>query len=647
MRFERALLLLLLISFLVPVHIVSSQPSESAWELPPLQWTKDLDSGYVSTKPVVTDELVIVKVGGKSDNFGGSWDEGKAPGLYAFHKLNGTQAWRYEHHDSTTGFETSPIEVIEWEDMVVNGWTSGKVTAHNLDDGSLLWEHQTDKRMWGITGKILVLIGNDTIPETIHVPHETGVTGISFQGETRFSHHFPNDATGYRHGIGITLSGWAGLFDVNNTDWEISVGDETGQLHSWSFLGTNFTTWDIGDHLGEGSWKIRSPPFMVPPTNQGQRVAMGVVAQGTDGSTIAFIDIDESGNDSLRERFEIGRAASIPAHIGTSGMFLVGDLERSHSFCLWQGCDTALQVVEEGSVSGEITILDYNAPSHLIAYALPKNLAEGHWTGHTLSFDGTNLTSTLQWEWHPQKAGWLTAGIGGDARFMAAANDASWLEVRFFSNDEVTGSTPTTIDPSVTGLGATAELLLMSIFFAGFAALAGGTPLGARIGSLAILLVLLFLLPTLNVAWVTSVNNQGEDSYVDKSDFPVEYADSQVVCFEFPDDFWEREPGLSVYLDADGKLLLESDGAEVSRMCVGGLEGHDRVDTLTSYAASVAGYEIDSEQQPLGTFVSDIGSAIGGDGDRWWLYWVDGKHANLAVDLQPINSESLVEWRFL
>ena len=111
------------------------------------------------------------------------------------------------------------------------------------------------------------------------------------------------------------------------------------------------------------------------------------------------------------------------------------------------------------------------------------------------------------------------------------------------------------------------ELFLVVILMVSMGALFTGTSNAKRAGSIGILLVLLLLLPTLNVAWVASVSNEGEDKSVDSRQFPSEYANTQV--------------------------------------------------------------------------------GIAGDGDRWWLYWVDGKHGALAADLKPITNASVIEWRFL
>ena len=156
----------------------------------------------------------------------------------------------------------------------------------------------------------------------------------------------------------------------------------------------------------------------------------------------------------------------------------------------------------------------------------------------------------------------------------------------------------------------------------------------------------MLLLPTLNIAWVSSINNEDNDQEVESSQFPEQYLDTQVVCFEFPDDLWDEEVDLSIFLDASG-VEIERFQGNLSRTCVGGLQGHENIHTASMEAAFSAGYNYTWSQQPLGMFVEDIGVATAGDGDRWWLYWVDGQHGALAADLQPLTNGSVVEWRFL
>ena len=136
------------------------EPQNVTWELPPVQWSIDLESGYVSTSPLVIDDLLIVKVGGSSENTGGEWVDGRGPGIYAFNTYSGEQIWRYEHNQSRSGFEISPPVYVEHYEMLINGWTSGNITAHNIETGELLWSHETERISWGITGKPFSIIGD-------------------------------------------------------------------------------------------------------------------------------------------------------------------------------------------------------------------------------------------------------------------------------------------------------------------------------------------------------------------------------------------------------------------------------------------------------------------------------------------------------
>jgi len=654
-----ALLLFALIAcLLIPAPSVaheSSVPEQPEWVLPPVQWTKDLDSGYVSTKPLIFDDLVIVKVGGKSDSPGGPWDEGKAPGLYAFHLQNGTLAWRYSNQQSTTGFEISPILNVREHQMVVNGWTSGHVTAHDLQSGELLWSTETESVAWGVTGELFYYSGtqNDTT-KSVHVPGETAFYGLSpDNGSTLFKNSLSEQQTGYRNGIGII---YLGLISENR-EWGFAAGDESGNLYSWSTNGSNFTTWDVPSITGlSGSWKIRTPPSFVTLLGQNDSFGVQVILQGVEESRLVVLDIQPNGAVSNYSSKTLGIAPSIPINLG--GATITGDFDSVifHCFFLATNCEYEF-VIDEGPVTGELSELKGDNHSSL-ELAVPHNTESGYWTGISIYVNGTNWTHTLRWDWHPQKAGWLTAGVGGNASVMAAANDASWLEVRYFTEDvegalgptNGTGQTGQDYSPKIhattTGLSIDSEILLVITLFFSTAGLALGSRKSLTAGSLGLLIVALILLPVLNTAWVTGVADQAPDHEVDRSGFPDSWEDSQIICFEFPEDVWQGEAGETRFLDSAG-VELKSVEDDQTRTCVGGLEGHETVGSLTHAGADASGFEVGFDQQPLGIFIEDIGPGIGGDGDRWWLYWVDGKHGNLAVDAQPLSESSIVEWRFL
>ena len=634
-------------------------PENVTWELPPLQWTKDLESGYISTAPVVLEDITYVKVGGKSDSPGGPWDEGKGPGIYAFNTYTGEQIWRYEHNQSHSGFEISPPIHIWQKDLLINGWTSGNITAHNASSGELLWMYGTERVSWGITGKPMAVIGDLTIPDVIHFATETGVLGLTPNGTKLYNHSFPNDATGYRNGVGLLILSDNFTLADPTTGLFFATGDEAGGFHAWNHAGENFTSWDLDDILGDDEWKVRTPPFVILPLHANDTFGTGLLVQGSEGGKLVNLHL---GNDSIftiKQQDSVGIAPAIPLLL-PDGVVVTGDLNSVMAHCFYNAteCDTAY-VIDSGPVSGEPVLLAGNYNAGGIPLAIPHNTVDGYWAGHLLWWGDQGLQSSLQWDWHPQKGGWLTAGVGGTSEVMAAGNDASWLEVRYFDDNPNAPSSDVGEDqqnsenqetesthPTVTGLPLLTELLVVMTLVLSTAGLAGGNIAAKRAGSLGILLVLLLLLPTLNLAWVTTVSDEGGDLETSRVGFPEEWNDSQVVCFEYPEDLWWEESGTTIFLDADGGEILRLQGNN-SRTCVGVLEGHQTIQSATVEAAQLAGLEYTWDGQPLGMFVEDIGPAEGGDGDRWWLYWVDGKHGNLAVNLQPISNASVVEWRFL
>ena len=72
------------------------------------------------------------------------------------------------------------------------------------------------------------------------------------------------------------------------------------------------------------------------------------------------------------------------------------------------------------NVVGEIGWIQWG---EVTAICLPQNSAQGSW------YIAIDANHTL--EWIPDQSGYLTAGCGSDGDVHAAANDASWLEVRY------------------------------------------------------------------------------------------------------------------------------------------------------------------------------------------------------------------------
>ena len=148
--------LCLLFCILLPSSIATPEGFES--------WETDLDNGYISTKPIIVDEQVIVRTSGY-------WTGEDRPHIYAFDLYSGEENWRFKNAASLN-HDMSPLLHIEagtgecgsWSEMIIAGWTDGRVTALNLEDGSLVWSAQTEVVNWGITGGMAIDDENVVVP---------------------------------------------------------------------------------------------------------------------------------------------------------------------------------------------------------------------------------------------------------------------------------------------------------------------------------------------------------------------------------------------------------------------------------------------------------------------------------------------------
>lgn len=51
-------------------------------------------------------------------------------------------------------------------------------------------------------------------------------------------------------------------------------------------------------------------------------------------------------------------------------------------------------------------------------------------------------------------------------------------------------------------------------------------------------------------------------------------------------------------------------------------------------------------QIPQGVFVTAINGSVNGEGNRYWLYQVNGVYANVAADHQALHDDDVVRWSF-
>jgi hypothetical protein len=672
-------------------RIPAESDGQTAWELPPLQWTKDLDAGYISTAPLVTDGIVIVKVGGRSDIPNSDWEQ--PPGLFAFRADNGELAWRYKHPTSTTGFELSPILRLwasngsacasdGWPDMILNGWTDGSVTANWIGNGTLAWKSQTERSASGVTGSLQVSNNWDSTQESpdiqLLVPGERGLAGFCpADGSSLWNFEYGGGGvTGYRNGIGE----FSQLNPENGTiESRFAVGDEQGRLHLWRVSDADHQILDLPQLLGlEGKWQIRAPPvYLGTPDYDNWTRHLAIVLQGQTEGRLVILEFDRDLNHSI---LRVDALAGSPAmFVGWFQWQLTGDAEGLRFTCAEEyGCRGAA-AFNGSPVSGEIRHNSDSFAAGIHRLSAPHNAAHGSWTGYTVVWNETGWDIRPEWVWVPQRAGWLTAGVGGAENVLAAGNDASWLEVRFADSERQglsaaanstlseTSSDQTAQQPATKpSAGATSEqegpsikqkqtsesstsmlqVLAVCLVLLGLGGLCRWDSNSIRVGSLLLIVGLVLGAPTLISEWSEVAQDLMPSEPDERPSFPQQWNNTQIVCFEFPDDLWNDADGIERLLDPSGELIEERI-SNVTRTCVGGLEGYSDVLSASEEAARIAGFDLNSEQQLLGLLVEDIGPAAGGDGNRWWLYWLDGQHPMLAADIAEMQADSLVEWRFL
>ena len=214
-------------------------------------WERDLDNGYISTAPLLTDDLVIVRTSG-------TWDGSGSPHVFAF-DYSGEQVWQIEnahslHHD------LSPLLLVEqgqgcggtWQDLVIVAWADGKIQALDVATGLEQWSAQTEVITWGITGSLAI------DGDLVVVPTRQGLSTYCL-ADGALQQRIELDQLGWRNGVTVS-------------DDAYLLGNEEGVLNTIYRNGTV-----ISELIGNG--KIRHAPIL---TNSGILIHI----QTTDASEV-------------------------------------------------------------------------------------------------------------------------------------------------------------------------------------------------------------------------------------------------------------------------------------------------------------------------------------------------------------------------
>mgnify|MGYP003977855817 CR=1 FL=1 len=351
----------LLFCLLIPPSSGSVE-NDSSWEV-------DLENGFISTKPIIVEDQVIVRTSG-------FWTEEDRPHVYSYNLHEGTLNWKYRSNTSTQ-HDLSPLLHVKagagdcgnWSEMILVGWTDGRVTALDITDGSLIWIAQTEVITWGITGAMSL----DS--DLVVVPTRKGLSTFCLDdGELELRVDLPQ--LGWRNGVSVSEEHYL-------------LGNEEGILNIISKQGTvsNIT-------IGEG--KIRHAPI---ETNHGVITHL----QTPNGSEIYV------GNTLLSGE---GYSSAIPLKVGQKVFFATS----SHLISI--NCETNCSI--EGRTNyhtnGEITMqLDGQI-------WFPNNTPSGGWG---IGYPGSELTT-----FHTLHDTYTTAGPGfGTSGELALGNDNGVLMV--------------------------------------------------------------------------------------------------------------------------------------------------------------------------------------------------------------------------
>ena len=220
---KRVVLLLLL------VLLLPFTKAESTYS-----WEHEFENGYITTQPLIVEDSVYVRTSG-------FWIGDERPQVSAFDLFSGDELWTFRS-ETTLQHDMSPLLFIEsgsgtcgtWQNLLIVARADGKVTALNPSNGALVWEHQTEVNVLGITGKM----GLDE--DRVVVPSRQGLSTLCLEtGEELLRVEFQE--VGWRNGVLISESGY-------------HVGTETGVLYSVNRDGTMTNT-----SIGDG--KIRHAPI--------------------------------------------------------------------------------------------------------------------------------------------------------------------------------------------------------------------------------------------------------------------------------------------------------------------------------------------------------------------------------------------------
>jgi hypothetical protein len=465
--------------------LISAQEQSNEWEENnAFVWEYQFESGFISTSPLFTGEEILVRTSGNS-----------GPAVTGF-DLAGEILWQRVNNHSTNN-DMSPLlyvsagqgECGSWPEMVLVGWTDGRIEALLPSNGELFWSAQSEVAGWGVTGEFAL---DD---EFVIVPTRKGVGQYCLaDGEQQW---WSQTGLAWRNGVEVAETGYF-LGDESGTLWHVDREGET-----------------ISYPLGLG--KIRHAPLF-------SDAGLLVHAQAPSSSTVVVVDVSDG---SVSQQFPAG---SSPAKPSLRGSFLVtGDSSSIQIFSCTTLCESVAEVPFH--TNGELRWLD----DELIL--APSNTPDSNWGMFT--FDGLeNLTLTSI---DIGIYGYGTAAplqfVDDEKVFTVFGNDQALLRVFSRAADEEAQPQPqpqpaADFDWGVQGLVFIMFLLIGS---STILILNGKVEWFFRTSSLFFLILFLLILPDLSSQWSKAFDEQFPADAVNEQwndQWPEAWMDTQIVIIE-------------------------------------------------------------------------------------------------------------------
>ena len=456
---KRVVLLLLL------VLLLPFTKAESTYS-----WEHEFENGYITTQPLIVEDSVYVRTSG-------FWIGDERPQVSAFDLFSGDELWTFRS-ETTLQHDMSPLLFIEsgsgtcgtWQNLLIVAWADGKVTALNPSNGALVWEHQTEVNVLGITGEM----GLDE--DRVVVPSRQGLSTLCLEtGEELLRVEFQE--VGWRNGVLISESGY-------------HVGTETGVLYSVNRDGTMTNT-----SIGDG--KIRHAPI---ETQHGLLIHL----QTATGSTLYL-------NNSVLGNY--GFSPAVPLQYDDR-IFLATSKE-------WVSlrCDS-ITCIEDSKSSfhsnGEMSI--HHLKNGSIEIWIPSNTPNGGWGVF-------NQTSQLRM--HTTKFDtYTTAAPGFSSTAMALGNDMGILQVTIFESDRPAEKTSSfSLIETLHYALLFSSYLLCCVFFA-----TKNKPRFWKALTLFLLLFTVAAVPEVSTKWPTLIEQDTKATW--NAEWPEEWRDTQIVIIE-------------------------------------------------------------------------------------------------------------------